>query len=254
MTNRVAHIGFPKSASTYLQRNVFSKALNYTSIDFFQCKAMAQKIIRESAFLDIDILRAQLPEGNIIFSYEGLVGNFVSGEGINSASTPAILKTLGFNKIIVVTRKDNDAWRKSVHNHHVKAGGRLSYKDFIKNPSNTLQMRQWFPEMIEHHEKLVEVYKSIFGANNVLHLRSEEIYSQRESFKMIMENFLETEVPLIDEKYNESIPKWMLNIFLFTNHFTSSVYNPSTLLKKISSGYVRKILYSLSSRKYSKFR
>jgi hypothetical protein len=123
MYNRVAHIGFPKSASTFLQRNVFGNVSGYSSVDFFECKSISLRIIRCGPFLDLDSIAKSLPEGNIIFSYEGLVGNFFNGMGINSISTPIALKTLGFNRIIVVTRNNKEAWLKSIYNHFVKGGG-----------------------------------------------------------------------------------------------------------------------------------
>lgn len=251
-SNKIVHIGYPKTASTFLQQNVFANTKNYQIIDFFTCKEISHDIILNGYFSDFASHISKLPEGNLIFSYEGLVGNFASGIGINSTQTADILKKIGFNKVIVVTRKNKKKWFDSIFNHYVKTGGRLSYKDYIKNPKNSLQMRQYYPEMMKNADKLIDHYSRVFGKKNVLHLYSEEIYSPKSDFKIKLEKFAETEIIIHNKRVNESVPNWMIKVYLFTNNFTSSIMNPTTLFKYISIGYIRKIMDVFVSRKMDK--
>lgn len=252
-TNRVVHIGYPKTASTFLQRNVFPYCKGYNFLDFFFCKRLGNRIVVDGVGLAVDEVARELPEGNIIFSYEGLAGSFCTGQGVNSLSTIQNLKKLNFNKVIIVLRRNHDKWIQSIHNHYVKAGGRLTLRDFIRNPSNKFQTRQWYPEMILLSGAVIDEYKKMFGSENVKVFYSEDMYSDAEGFRNEIGHFLETEVDVGNDRVNESIPKWALNILLFTNHFTASHHNPTSIFRFVTIGHVKKLLFLGRKASYKKF-
>ncbi len=240
--NRIVHIGFPKTASSFLQINVFSNCKDYTYVDFLTSKTLANKIVLDGFGLEVEQIQKELPEGNIIFSYEGLCGGLFTGQGINSSTTTVNLKKIGFNKVIIVLRKDRDKWIRSIHNQFVKGGGRLTYADFLGNPTNVFQMRQWYPELFDFAPVLIKEYCREFGDKNVIVFYSEDIYGDVDTFKLQLQNFMETSVEVGNKKVNESIPQWVVRILLFTNHFTSSQLNPTSIFKWITIGHMKKLL------------
>jgi hypothetical protein len=258
MLNRVVHVGYPKAGSSFLQSYIFPKLKNYEIINYTRGKKFTHYVMNSGMFFDPEkaakLIGAE--SDNLILTDEVLIGNPINGKGVNDETVPVKLKMSGFNKVIIIARRDSEKWERSLYNEFIKLGGKLSYKDWLANPSRHDSEYTWYnPGMILHCNDYCNYFKKVFGSENVLVLYIEDVRTDQKSFTSSILNFLGTEgefetvVPR-----NESMPSWIQFVVRILNNFTSSRMSPSSNFRMFSTNRVIRVFQLFTRKSITKYR
>ncbi|MEP5234103.1 MAG: hypothetical protein ABJQ86_04790, partial [Cyclobacteriaceae bacterium] len=136
----IVHIGYPKTATTFLQWEVFPNLEGVNYVDYRTCEKIFTPLIYLDEF-DYDpsyvqeILKTYGLERTNLFSFEGLVGAPFIYKGLGRSEIPERLRTLGFDKIII-TLRDQEDMLDSLYRQYVIQGGVVRFADFIDRKRN----------------------------------------------------------------------------------------------------------------------
>jgi len=238
-----AHIGFCKTGTKTLQNQVFPKL---KTIDFYGDKD-ALACFYDLMFLDdlyyneqkhIDFFNSASQNSHVLFSQEALTG-FISFLGYSYRTKVAYrLQKIGFKKIIITIRNQKTVIE-SAYRQYIRKGGVLSFEKFFRN--GNLFVENYFSLNQFEYWKLIQLYCSFFGKENVCILPLEHFTRNKKSYLKKIE--IEESVYNSNPVHNKGISNLSLKIMRFSNHFTHSYFKPSNLISnKISSYKVQKIL------------
>ena len=110
MSNRVIHIGFPKTATTFLQWEVFPQLKGINYIDYNACRKLFPYLISlDKLDYELEPVRSAMvqhekTEATNLYSFESLCGSPYAYKGMNRSSIAHGLRDLGFNKVIITVR------------------------------------------------------------------------------------------------------------------------------------------------------
>lgn len=212
LENVLIHIGYHKTASTWLQMDIFNKNKNLfaaLSPDQLLPSRLKHKFWGdEEGFLlnpfdtNQSIIQKELAqlcatqsaENKIqVFSHEGLSGA-PHGGGQNAQSVLIRLqKTFPSAKILIVIREQR-SWVFSNYFQYLKGGGMHRLKDYLKSPNYDLKRPHFTPHHICYHH-LIKAYMDAFGNNKVLVLPYEQLEENPEMFLQRLGEFLGIEIP-----------------------------------------------------------
>ena len=238
---KVVHIGFPKTATTFLQQKVFPRFGK--GCEFFDTEEsstfFAPLINYDDTIFDLEALKAKLERAccdrrNVLFSYEPLTGLHYKSAFVNRTLIAKRLKALGFDRAIITIRNQFDALE-ATYKQYIKSGGVLKFDAYINFGSS--ESRYFYPEYFDYYP-LYCLYAELFGPSNVLVLQYENL--RKKSFIDDICRFLEVG-PLvieIDESINPSLSYYKTRILRLINHFTYNSFRPSHLVsRKISTQF-----------------
>jgi hypothetical protein len=258
MGNKVVHIGYPKAGSSFLQSYIFPKLKNYEVINFTTGKKFTHYLMNAGMFFDPAKALALIKTNsdNVILTDEVLVGNPIKGIGINDETVPIKLKKCGFNKVIIISRRDSEKWQKSLYNEFLKLGGKLSYNDWVKNPSRHDSEYTWYnPGMIEHCQEYCNYFAAIFGKENVLNLQLEDLKTDQDLFIKSILDFLGTEGNFDDiTPRNESMPSGVQYVVRILNNFASSRMSPSSNFRWFTTSRVIRFFQLFNRKSFTKYK
>ena len=250
MPDRIAHIGFPKTATTFLQKSVFPfiKGINY--VDYRSCEALFFPLILLDE-LDFDhgsasklIENECTQDKTTLFSFEGLCGVPFIYNGLGKSSVPGRLKELGFNKIIV-TLRNQETQIDSLYRQYVIQGGVVRFGYFLNSQGKLGLNRRVFNLEYLNYYKLIKLYQKTFGVDNVMILSHRELVEDQRSFMEKIIGFVDPEsgeISMKTDKKNTSLSNLSINILRRVNHFIFTSQKPNNLVwNKISTKYVSKI-------------
>jgi hypothetical protein len=186
----IIHIGYHKTASTFLQKNYFIDENNFSPV-FESRKEIYNKVILLNNFefeetkielkqkLDLKI-SGIVSSGKIPFiSEEELSGNPHTG-GVISTIIADRLKFLFPSGKIIITIREQKSIIFSVYRQYLKEGGAKPLKRYI-NPSNSGRIRSFeFDKSFYLYSNLFQYYKNNFS--NVALLQMEGLRKDSESF------------------------------------------------------------------------
>ena len=252
MSQIICHVGFPKTGTTFLQKNVFPNVqgvkfspLSLTEVGF---KAL---INEDDSVFDLESTRSLLapppPAGeSILLSDERLMGSHLYSHFVNRSQIAHRLKAIGVAKIILSIRNQFSALE-SAYKQYVSTGGVIPYQRFFGFSGgfeNAPFSLKYFDYSLAY-----SLFARLFGADNVLvlqheHIRTADFYNQLSDFLS-----MEVQAPnqqILEEKTNRSLSinktKWLRVI----NHFTYNNHRPSHLVsKQISTNIARRVLLKL---------
>lgn len=172
------HIGFPKTASTWLQ-------------DFFSSHPEICFVLKPKFFQRDDYFKKGKEFYLSLFQSER--GHKITGEGDETYSVGGhssfdgiaqrIHQTLPEAKIIIVIRNQVD-WLSSLYKHKVRKGRPWSFKKFLNSSSGKEYISAGF------YSTTLELYFKLFGRENVLVLFYEELENNPSEFLNKISNFL----------------------------------------------------------------
>lgn len=232
---KVAHIGFPKTATTFLQGKVFPRlADEFAYIGKEACASLfAPMMDHDDTVLDRgDLLSgiecASSGSRNALFSYEALTGLHYRSAFVNRSLIARRLRELGFEKIIITIRNQFDALE-SAYKQYVKSGGVLKFDEYVC--FDTVKQRFLYPEYFAYYP-IYRLYADLFGRANVLILQYEHL--GRASFIEDLAGFLQIEPFEVDigDPINSSLSCAKTKILRVINHMTYNSYRPSHLISK----------------------
>lgn len=246
---RTIHIGFPKTATTFLQERVFPRlADQLLYVGRGESATLLEPLIAyDDSVFDADGVRRQIERvfargAKTLCSYEPLTGLHYQSAFANRTQIARRLREVGFDRAIITVRNQFDALE-SAYKQYVKSGGTLQFDDYITFDSS--RQRYLYPEYFEYFS-IYRLYAEIFGPENVLILQYEQLGSR--AFVRELCRFLE-EAPFDIEQarpVNSSLSCSKTRILRVLNHFTYSAYQPSHLIsRRISTDFCHRLLRRL---------
>lgn len=259
MQEIICHIGFPKTGTTYLQKNIFPFIKNINYVESHNIKRQLHDLIeKDDSFYNESKIHAELNSRHysnlsMLFSYEALAGHHIKTEFPNRSQIARRLKAAGVSKIIITIRNQTDVLE-STYKQYIKSGGVLKLSKFfnLKNNPNPTFFIDFF-----NYEKIIALYSEIFGAENVKVLQFEKLFSKSDAFKKELASFLNIKHEDIlspkGVKVNKSLSNFSTKALRIINHFTYNTYRPSHLIsKKFSSHNFYKVLIRIDRSKSKK--
>lgn len=247
-TRPLIHIGYHKTATTWMQRQLFMPAHGYRQIatheDVF-------KHIVEPHGLDFSAqamqehIRAGLTTLNAgevpVISSEILSGHPFFG-GRESDVYAARLSQIAPEARILISIRAQQKVLPSVYMQYVLRGGTMPYETFFA-AENPLGFFTFSPDHFKY-DRLVEVYQRTFGKENVCVVKQEDLRVDMEqlakSIAEFSQNTLFDMVKTSQAKENASYPEAAVSLLRRVNHFKKNVLNPTPV---INLGAVSELLF-----------
>lgn len=206
------HIGFPKTASTYLQSKVFPyiEEIYFANNEEYINKWLGRLRSFDTSYFNnqrniCDKIESGYGENQkILISKEGLVGNPFANFSDNTSIAITLKKSFPNAKFLLVIRKQDDLLN-SLYSLYLKFGGRKKIKDFLFYSKNdfthsglyTLDHRDpalppigVSPYCLNYYN-IVSNYIEIFGKKNIKILPFELLKNNHDNFIEEISYFLE---------------------------------------------------------------
>jgi len=277
MNNLLVHIGYHKTGTTWLQKELFSseseffipvsnkkKGQNTLARSFIFNKdgyllnsfSMNEKVIQKKLNR---ILKTSDFDGDKIpvISHERLSGNPHSSGFDSSIIARRIHKTFPKAKILIVIREQS-SWILSNYFQYLSIGGNHGLKKYL-NSQYDGKRPGFSPSHLEFHH-LIKEYQNKFSKENVLVIPYEIFKTDIDLFLKTLGAFLKKDICTSTQVNSEKIYNAKSNHFInyklrFLNPFIrqSSVNNYSALYNSISSSVASRIKIFLGQCLPSKF-
>ncbi len=249
----IVHIGFPKTATTFLQWEIFPnlKGINY--VDYRTC----EKIFPDLIYLDeldydkTDVkkrLDKMMAPGDNLLSFESLVGAPFIYKGQGRSLIPARLNELGFGKVIITIRNQVEMYD-SLYRQYVIQGGVMSFRNFLNADKKWNYYVRAFNPGYLYYDLLIEKYQAQFGKENVLILEQEGLKRDKNQFLDQIQKF--TNSQLLENrptgrKVNKSMSNLSIRVLRIVNHFIFTSQKPNNLIwNAISTRNVSRIFIAI---------
>jgi hypothetical protein len=230
----IIHIGYPKAASTWLQKSLFPAIEEYEMVPE---NVISQKLLKPGAFVfDGNLTRYELNnqyKRSRIISEERFLGSFNLGWN-NGAYIRELAHRLLIvfpeATIIIFIRKQADIIA-SAYAQYIRDGGTISANNYLNTPPNfTFQnILKFSYEQLEYH-RIISYYTSLFESRVKVFL-FEEIASNLKSFlhRFRMEMDVDLNDALIDStprntRYSRTILKLNRCSNIFTRNGSINKY------------------------------
>lgn len=229
------HVGYHKTATTWMQRQLFQPVHGYRQlaghIEVFETilrphdlvfdPEPAQAMLTEAAK---DLLPGEVP----VVSSEILSGLPFEG-GRESASYAGRLARIAPGARILLTIRTQLKILPSVYMQYVRRGGTLPPERFFGEEPG-LGYFGFDPVHFEY-DRLTRRYQSLFGAENVYIFPQEALRSDRDAALAALARFAGNELydglaaPVAERSENASDPEYAVPLLRRLNHFRSEVLN-----------------------------
>ncbi|MEQ1856288.1 MAG: hypothetical protein ABL963_07455 [Longimicrobiales bacterium] len=247
---KAVHVGFPKTATTFLQTAVFpglvSPGFVYVpqeaSIRLFASLIDDDDTIYNPAMMAERLLETVGASEAVLFSYEGLTGHHYRSGFMNRSQIARRLKQAGFDRVLITIRNQFDALE-SAYKQYIKGGGVLRFREYITFDES--RTRYLDPRYFDYH-LIYDLYGSTFGPSNVLVLQYERL--REPEFLETLSRFLCARASDIEwgDSFNRSLSFEKMALLRICNHFTYSSLHPSTLIsKRVSTSAVHRLMSRL---------
>ena len=242
----IAHIGYHKTGTTFLQNNIYPYINGVEFLDYFKCDTIFKGLINhddtsydETATHRL-IYQHKTTDKTGLFSFEGLVGPLFHKTSINNRAIADRLKKLGFEKIIISIRSQ-ERLLESAYLQYIQEGGTIHPETFY-DPAKGI-----FDWEYANYYSLIDYYYLIFGKDNVLVLLQEQLRNEENATIERLLSFLGDEYTLQKNsklrRSNTSLSRLSLQILRFFNRFTYNKYKPTQKIsKRITTWKIRFLL------------
>ncbi|MCZ6775608.1 MAG: sulfotransferase [Ignavibacteria bacterium] len=244
MVSPLIHIGYHKTATSWLQKFVFQNS-NASFICPVPRSLLAHKLIYPNALdFDSEQCRADLLHETPIeesksftmaVSSERLSGNPHSG-GYDSKQTADRLKQVFPNAKILIVIREQKSMILSVYKQYVRVGGMCSIADYLQPPEK--RRVPLFDLAHFAYDRLIRHYMGLFGAANVLVLPYELFRREPKTFLSSILTFASPGINArileqmpYSRRENSSLSAWTVSIKRRTNFLSArDSVNPWTLI------------------------
>ena len=238
----IIHIGFHKTASTWLQKELFPKLLNVDYIDTEQTWNLFSEELLNNSIKKAKEIIDHSTNNTILFSDERIL----SSDNKIANSPEFLAQIFPEAEIVIFVRNQLD---KVVSNYSqfIKWGGKLKPDDFFKRPKGTRDR-----ESHNYHQTLSS-FRHFFENNKVHLFFYEEFSANQELFVNNFLNELKLEYSgLLNYKkvHNRKLSPKELELFRKINSFTRNI--KPQLLANIIQSAKRRLLNNLGSEKTKK--
>lgn len=185
------HIGYHKTGTTFLQKNIFRDS-KYGFIRLKNDRKIIHKYFtsQNSYYLIPNEIRrsfyAEAEEAakaglTLVISHERLVGYPPSG-GHDSKLIADRLKDVFPNALVLIVIREQISIIKSIYSQYITDGGDLTLKRFLCRPQKNIHRVPYFDfEFYEYHT-LIHYYQCLFGKDRVLALTFEYMLTELDGF------------------------------------------------------------------------
>lgn len=201
-TELFVHIGYHKTASTFLQRTIFPLLpLNLVLIPRVRYLAESENYEPQHFIHSLDTKYRWKGHDKSIISQEGICGR-ADGDPLWDPYLMArrLKQTFPTAKILIVVREQID-YVLSLYTFRVIKRGheRLSLSDYLE--------RKFANQLYEklQYDKLVRSYQDLFGADNVLILAYEQLVADHRQFVARILDFMQLNVPIYYEPHRINV-------------------------------------------------
>ena len=217
------HIGYPKTATTYLQKHIFIQLKNHSFIGHpeFHRYGLIDIIWKADRSIDYGGLRKRFEKKAHFISFENLVGPLFHGSMMIDEMPKRLMKIFGNDtKILIIIRRQDDLI-KSSYIQYIHKGGTMNLRNFLFNPrfgNNRIDLNSF-----DFYETFLR-YKNEFGKQNVKVLPYEELKNQTQCFEKHLQEFFVNEKLNFsnNEAENRSLSGLQLKCLRFINRFLFS--------------------------------
>ncbi len=165
---KAIHIGFPKTATTFLQTTVFPR-LTGRGFAYVprgaSTRLFAPLIDDDDTIFDPDAMADRVREHasdapNALFSYEALTGEHFRSGFVNRTQIARRLRREGFERVLITIRNQFDVLE-SAYRQHVQSGGVLRFRDYASlDPGKPMYLHTRYFD----YDLTYDLYATIFGA------------------------------------------------------------------------------------------
>ncbi len=237
----VLHIGYHKTASTWLQLHVFPnlRGLRCGEPLLRQLGAnlatASDELLFASAFHASLRQLERLPGGPLLLSDEGISGSLWDGYGSGPKNAERLHRVLPRAKILIVVRRQDEMLR-SIHGQYVNEGGTRPLRDFIAG--RDLEGSRFSLRHLEY-DHLVVRYVELFGRERVWVAPYECLRAHPDRFLDDLCEFLGSRLtaPVPRTRENQTLSKpalWLLRTW--NRLFRASRFNPNPRLGPLRGG------------------
>lgn len=190
MTNILLHIGYHKTATTWLQQVLFSNTENgfdsswdrgQITNDFIKLDAFTFDHIATRARYETGIINANKAGIVATLSHERLSGYPASGGFDSRLIADRLFTCFGEANILIIIREQKSIIR-SWYTQYIKDGGSMSLRRFLELPQESLFRTPLFSRNYYKYDVLIKYYQNLFRKNRVLVLPFEMLAIDPSSF------------------------------------------------------------------------
>ena len=224
----IIHIGFPKTGTTWLQKEFFP---NVEDINFIQRNDIIEYILKPNTFeFDPNLAKKYFENGkrNVICD-EILVGGLdvCFGNGAFIKETGNRLKQIFNEAEIIIFIRNQPSIVASAYFQYIKAGGNFSATKFL-NKSNKhysfLVNQMLFSYDIFKFDQCISFYKKLYGNENVQVFLYEDFNENKtdflNKFKQKYNLKIDVETLNIQTYQNQRYKNFIIKLARFTNSFS----------------------------------
>lgn len=233
----IIHIGFPKTATTWLQKEFFP---NVKNIEFIDRKTVGDKIVKPNTFeintQETRIFFESKKANKLFICDEMLVGGMDAGFG-NGAFIKEVgyrLKNIFDQAQIIIFIRNQHSMVASAYFQYLIEGGNYSIDRFLNRKKMFgifLKEYSLFSFDFFKFDQTISFYKSLFGENNVDVYLFEEFDENPKDFLTKFKEKYDLDIDInslnFEKKRNKRYRKYLLQFAKISNSFTHS----NTLLK-----------------------
>ncbi len=231
------HVGYPKTASTWFQKQLFPKQ---ESFHFVERKDIVKYLISPSA-LNFNSTKVRdfflnKYNENILLSLEGFIGtthNFGMNGYLTKEHAQRLYSVFPDAEIVIFIRNQYDIIVSSYYQYIVQ-GGTYSIKKYLNSDFKGLNGITLFSYTFFEFDKTISLYKALFSEEHVYIFLFEEFNTRNVEFVHNFCKILNIRIDFIKINYmpeNKKIRSITKVLYQFFNIFTSSnIHNKYFLL------------------------
>jgi len=181
------HIGYHKTASTWLQKSVFRPSNGFFQpfelCELYECivspNALSFDWSEAQRYLEVRL--SSMPESDIVpvLSHERFSGDPFTGSRDAKEISNRLHAGFPETKVLIVVREQFELIA-SLYKTYVLHGGKATLDSFIQPECD--EVNQWFDYSTYCYDKLINHYIAIFGRENVLVVAYEELKHDNQRF------------------------------------------------------------------------
>jgi len=220
----IIHIGYPKTGTTWLQKELFPKVKNYTVLIKPEITRVLVKKTME--YKKWKTTFTNLSNENLIISDEDLVTKKV--EHITPQEKAKRLYEIFPQAHIVIFIREQKNIIESAYSQYVKSGGTLKFKEYLTLLKSTRKIYYW------NYLRIINFYASLFGKKRIHIFLYESLKNEPDFVRKFSQifNFILSSKPNIKKHRNLALTPFVLNIWCFLNQFTKRRLYSNFLYKK----------------------
>lgn len=249
----VIHIGYHKTATTWLQRAVFPKLEGVCAGDWAGMLRRELVVVNPYEFdatATRDLVLSDVEVGDVaLISYERLSGHYAMGGLDSSMLAQRLNESFPEAKVLMTIRRQPDMVLAS-YGQYVRGGGTESIRRFLRPPRDGYRMPHFDLRYLEYHH-LIAHYQPLFGVERVKVLAYEQLGQSAADFAQQVAEFVGVPGPgnLDAAAINRSSSPLVRGAQRRGNVLLRGALNPNGLLEsRLLSGVLARRLKSFDQR------